>query len=114
MADQGPHLENPDPQGTVVPLRAPRRRVPGLWLHVAHLTDDTPALVVSTEDDRVYLFPQEILSPAGDLLSADPASLVQAGLGVDITMFFDPGRAAALSQAIAICRARRHASGTKP
>ena len=108
MADRSPGPEGQVPLGKVVPLHASRPLGPNLWLHPTHLTDDTPALlVITTDGDQAYLFPREILSLAGDLLSTDPASLVQADAGRDVTMFFGAGRTAALGQAIAICRARR-------
>jgi hypothetical protein len=107
MPGRDPCPQSPAHRGKVVPFRAPRPHVRGLWLHKAELTGDVPALLVVTDDDRAYLFPEDILSLAGDLLSADPASLVQAGAGLDITMLFDTGRTAGLRQAVAICRARQ-------
>ncbi len=106
MPGRDPCPQSPAHRGTVVPFRASRPHVLGLWLHKAELTGDVPALLVVTDHDQAYLFPEEILSLAGDLLSADPASLVQAGAGLDITMLFDTDRAAALRQAVATCRAR--------
>ena len=106
MEGRSPHPASRAPQGTVVPIRAPRPHVPGLYLHMTHLTADVPALVVITDDDQVYLFHREILTLAGDLLAADPASLVQAGAGLDVTKFLGADRAA-LGQTIAICRARQ-------
>ncbi len=75
---------------------------------MVNLADDVPALLVIANDDGVYLFPLEVPSLAPYLLGTDPAGLVQAGAGVEITMFFDAHRAADLAGAIASCRAGQH------
>jgi hypothetical protein len=64
-------------------------------------------VVMPSDGSGVYLFPVEIFPLAADLVSTDPASLVQAGGGVDVTMFFDTSDNARLVQAVAICRARQ-------
>jgi hypothetical protein len=107
MAGRSPRPDDPAPERTVVPLRVPPRRRPGTGFYLADLMNGVPAVVVWPADGRVYLFPLEIFSLAADLVGTDPASLVQAGAGLDVTMFFDASRIARLSQAIAICRARQ-------
>jgi hypothetical protein len=74
---------------------------------MADLGHGAPAVVVTTDDGGVYLFPPDVFSLAADLVSTDPASLVQAGAGLDVTMFFEADHSARISQAIAICRARQ-------
>ena len=107
MAGPTPGAEDAAPGATVVQLRMPAPRMPGNRFHMADLGYGVPAVVVTTADGGVYLFPQEIFSKAADLVSTDPASLVHAGAGLDVTMFFDASGTADLSQAIAICRARQ-------
>src|SRR5215469_16125274 len=103
MTGPSPRREDPAP-AVVVPLRASPARVPGAWFHMADLMyGRVDAVVVMPADGSgVYLFPLEIFSLAPDLVSTDPASLVQAGAGVDVTMFFDASRNARLVQAVAI------------
>ena len=113
MAGQDPGPGSATPQGTPVPLRSPRHRVPNLWLHMANLAPDVQALLVMVDDDRVYLFPPEVSSLAPELLGTDPARLAQAGAGVEITMFFDAHRAADLAQTVARCRAGRFGRGRR-
>lgn len=118
MAGPTPGAEDAAPEATVVQLRAPSPRGPGIQFHMADLGLGVPAVVVTTDDGEVYLFPPDIFSAAADLVSTHPASLVQAGTGLDITMFFEVGHTARVSQAIAICRARQQGdlsrSGRRP
>jgi hypothetical protein len=106
MTGPSPSAENPAPAGTVVPLAAARRSCDPAASYGMVLLRDASVLLVSRED-RVYLFPPEALSLAQDLLRSDPADLVRAGAGVDITALAASGRTGALAQAVAICRARR-------
>lgn len=89
-------------------MAAARARQPVSSYYLAKLLD-VPVLVVRM-DDRVYLFPPDVLPLAPDLLPTDPASLAQMGAGVDITMLFDPDLPEALAQAVLVTRAhgRRH------
>ena len=97
--------------GTVVPMTAARARQPVSSYCLARLLD-VPVLVVRM-DERVYLFPPDVLPLAPDLLSTDPASLARTGAGVDITMLYDPDLSEALAQAVLVtrARARRHKGG---
>lgn len=105
MAGPTPGPEDPAPEATVVQLRVPSPRMPGTRFHMADLGHDVAAVVVTTDDGGVYLFPPEIFSLAADLVSADPASLVQAGAGLDVTIFFADSRTAGLGESVASCRA---------
>lgn len=107
MTDLSPHREDPAP-AVVVPLRVRPSRTPGAWFHLADLMyGRVQAVIVMPTAGGVYLFPLELLSLAPDLVVTDPASLVQAGAGVDVTMFFDTSCDDRLAQAVAICRARQ-------
>lgn len=108
MTGSSPRREDPA-SAVVVPLRVPRARPRGAWFHMADLMYGCvdAVLVMPTDGSGVYLFPLELFSLAADLVSTDPVSLVQAGAGVDVTMFFDASCNARLVQAVAICRARQ-------
>jgi hypothetical protein len=43
------------------------------------------ALLVTTDDQRLFLFPVSLLDVAGDLLARVPELVAESGMGVDIT-----------------------------